>query len=62
MCHVSTAVFADAVAVFERYDDQHLSVTDTTTVALTERHGIDSVLSSDDDLDGIVRRTDSTEL
>jgi len=32
------AVFADAVTVFERYDDRKLSFTDATTVALTERH------------------------
>jgi len=62
MLHVSTAVFADAVTVFERYDDQQLSFTDATTVALTERHGIDRVVSFDDDFDGVVRRTDPAEL
>ncbi|MEF8906195.1 MAG: type II toxin-antitoxin system VapC family toxin [Haloarculaceae archaeon] len=62
MLHVSMAVFADAVAVFERYDDQQLSFTDATIVALIERHAIDSVLSFDDDFDGVVRRTDPAEL
>lgn len=62
MLHVSTAVFADAVTVFERYDDQQLSFTDATIVALTERRAIDRVLSFDDDFDGIVRRTDPAEL
>ncbi|MGQ4554908.1 PIN domain-containing protein [Halobellus sp. GM3] len=58
MLHVSATVFDDAVAVFERYDDQRLSFTDATTIALTERHSIDRVLSFDDDFDGIVQRTD----
>lgn len=58
MLQVSAAVFADAVTVFERYDDQELSFTDATTAALVERHGIDRVLSFDDDFDGVVRRTD----
>ena len=58
MLHVSAAVFADAVTVFERYDDQDLSFTDATTVALVERHGIDQVLSFDDDFDGVVHRTE----
>ena len=51
-------MFSDSVAVFEQYDDQELSFTDATTVALAERHDIDSVLSFDDDFDGVVSRTD----
>ena len=58
LVHVSPAVFADAVECFERYDDQALSFTDATTVALRRRHDIDSVLSFDDDFDGIVPRID----
>jgi len=58
MLRVSAGPFSDAVDVFERYDDQELSFTDATTVALTERHGIDRVLSFDDDFDGIVDRLD----
>jgi hypothetical protein len=62
MLHVSAAVFADAVDVFERYDDQRLSFTDATTVALCRRHDVDSVLSFDDDFDGIVDRVDPAAL
>jgi predicted nucleic acid-binding protein len=39
-----------------------LSFTDATTVALVERHGIDAVLSFDDDFDGIVERVDPADL
>jgi len=53
---VSPAVFSDAVKLFEQYDDQELSFTDATTVALVNRHDIDAVLSFDDDFDGIVSR------
>ncbi len=58
MRSVSAAVFADAVEVFERYDDQQLSFTDASTVALCERYSIDAVMSFDDDFDGIVDRID----
>lgn len=60
--HVSAAVFADAIDVFERYDDQSLSFTDATAVALIDRHDLDGVLSFDDDFDGIVDRFDPTEI
>lgn len=56
MVSVSGAVFADAVDIFERYDNQQLSFTDATTVALCERHAIDAVMSFDDDFDGVVNR------
>lgn len=56
MLRVSAAVFTDAVDVFERYDDQRLSFTDATSVALCRRHDIDGVLSFDDDFDGVVER------
>jgi predicted nucleic acid-binding protein len=58
LLRVSAGPFSDAMGVFERYDDQELSFTDATTVALAERHGIDRVLSFDDDFDGIVPRLD----
>jgi len=48
--------------VFERDDDQELSFTDATTVALAERHGIDRVLSFDDDFNGIAPRLDPATL
>ena len=62
MLRVSAAVFADAVDVFERYDDQELSFTDATTVALCRRHDIDGVLSFDDDCNGLVPRIDPAEI
>lgn len=62
MLHVSAAVFADAVDAFERYDDQRLSFTDATTVALCRRHDVDRVLSFDDDFDGIVPRIDPADV
>lgn len=58
LLRVSAAVFDDAVEVFERYDDQALSFTDATTVALCRRHDIDAVLSFDDDFDGVTERID----
>ena len=56
--HISQLLFPDAVDVFERYDDQQLSVTDATTVAFAETNDIDTVLSFDDDFDGLTDRTD----
>ncbi len=58
LLHVSPAVFTDAIAVFERFDDQQLSFTDATSVALVERHELDQILSFDDDFDGVVERVD----
>jgi predicted nucleic acid-binding protein len=51
-----------AIDVFERYDDQQLSFTDATTVALTSKNEIDPLLSFDDDFDGLVERLDPGEL
>lgn len=53
---VSEPDFSAAVDVFERYDDQRLSFTDASTIALTDRHDVDQVLSFDDDFDGLVDR------
>lgn len=44
---------------FERYADHSLSFTDATTITLCRHHGIDHVLSFDDDFDGILPRIDS---
>jgi len=62
MEYVTASVFSDAVTVFEQYDDQQLSFTDATIVALAEQHDIDHVLSFDDDFDGVVDRTDPPAL
>jgi Predicted nucleic acid-binding protein, contains PIN domain len=56
--HVSPAGFTDAIEVFDRYDDQQLSFTDATSIALVERHDLDQILSFDDDFDGLVERVD----
>lgn len=58
MLWVAATVFSDAVDTFERYDDQGLSFTDATTVALAKRHDVDWVLSFNDDFDGVVDRLD----
>jgi predicted nucleic acid-binding protein len=62
LLRVSAAVFDDAVAVFERYDDQDLSFTDATSVALCRRHDIDGILSFDDDFDGLVDRFEPADV
>ncbi|WP_324755930.1 type II toxin-antitoxin system VapC family toxin [Haloarcula montana] len=54
--------FHDAVDIRRTYDDQALSFTDATTVALVQDRDIDHVLSFDDDFDGIVDRLDPTAL
>ncbi|RAW46111.1 VapC toxin family PIN domain ribonuclease [Halorubrum sp. 48-1-W] len=54
--HASRPVFGEAVERFEQYADHGLSFTDAMTVALVEGHGIDAVLSFDDDFDGLVDR------
>lgn len=59
---VTPAVFDAAVAVFERYDDQHLSFTDATSIALVEERDIDGILSFDDDFDGVTKRFDPADI
>lgn len=56
LLYSSPSLFEDAVVVFERYADHDLSFTDAMTVAMIEKHDLDSVLSFDDDFDGIVDR------
>ncbi|MDZ7850695.1 MAG: type II toxin-antitoxin system VapC family toxin [Halodesulfurarchaeum sp.] len=53
---VNESVFQDTNALFDTYDDQGLSFTDASTIALVERNDIDVVLSFDDDFDGLVER------
>ena len=62
LLYVSDTGFAAAVEAFERYDDQELSFTDASTVALQDRHDIDGVLSFDDDFDGVVDRIDPNDI
>jgi predicted nucleic acid-binding protein len=62
LLHVRPSVFETAIDVFEQYDDQRLSFTDATTVALVEENDVDAVLSFDDDFDGIVERIEPGDL
>ena len=62
LLRVSEGRFGDAIEVFEQYDDQRLSFTDATTVALAQHHGIDHILSFDDDFDGLASRLDPLEV
>lgn len=52
----SPGLFEDAVAVYEEYADHEFSFTDAMTVAMVEHHGVDAVLSFDDDFDGVIER------
>jgi predicted nucleic acid-binding protein len=56
LLHSSETLFDRAVAIQEEYAEHRLSFTDAMTVAHIEHHDIDSVLSFDDDFDGIVSR------
>ncbi|WP_290810627.1 type II toxin-antitoxin system VapC family toxin [Halovivax sp.] len=58
MLFVTESVFEETQEIFERYDDQSLSFTDASTIALIERSDVDAVLSFDDGFDGIVERVD----
>jgi predicted nucleic acid-binding protein len=55
--HITESVFERAVDVFEKFDDQGLSFTDATSVAFIRTNDIDTLLSFDDDFDGLVDRT-----
>jgi predicted nucleic acid-binding protein len=56
LLHSSPRLFDDAVETYEEYADHELSFTDAMSVATMEYHDIDSLLSFDDDFDGIVDR------
>ncbi|MFC5136111.1 MULTISPECIES: type II toxin-antitoxin system VapC family toxin [Haloferacaceae] len=56
LLYTSQPLFGKAVERFEQYADHGLSFTDAMTVALVESHDIDTVLSFDDDFDGLVDR------
>ncbi|WP_247010074.1 type II toxin-antitoxin system VapC family toxin [Halorientalis litorea] len=62
LLYVTPAVFGSAVETFEQFDDQGLSFTDAATVALADRHDIDTILAFDDGFDGIADRTDPAML
>ena len=62
LLRVDQATFDAAVELFETYDDQGLSFTDATSVAVCDRVGIDQILSFDDDFDGVMKRLDPAEL
>jgi predicted nucleic acid-binding protein len=61
LLYSSPQLFEKAVKAYERYTEHELSFTDAMTVALCERHGIDGVLSFDDDFDGLVNRIDPSD-
>lgn len=54
----SPSLFDVAIDTFDRFADHTLSFTDAMTIAMMDHHGIDAVLSFDDDFDGIVERID----
>jgi len=61
LLHVSRPVLQQAVDIFERYDDQELSFTDATLIAQYRHHDVDTLLSFDDDFDGLLDRLDPGE-
>lgn len=56
LLHSSPRLFRRAVEAYERYAEHELSFTDALTVAAVESRGIDTVLSFDDDFDGVIER------
>ena len=59
---VTEDVFETAIERFDHYRDHPISFTDATTVALMDEHGVDHLLSFDDDFDGIVDRLEPASL
>lgn len=62
LLYLTPSGFDDAVSTFERYDDQQLSFTDAVQIAQYERMDVDTVLTFDDDFEGLVDRTSPAEL
>jgi hypothetical protein len=56
--HVGPDDVRSSLGTFRRYGDQELSFTDASSIHLCDSRGIDSVLSFDDDFDGLVKRVD----
>ena len=59
---IDSELFEETLETFERYDDHSLSFTDASTIAIVEQNDIDSVLSFDDDFDGLVDRIDPSSV
>lgn len=59
---VTSELFEDTLEAFEKYDDHSLSFTDASTIAIVKQDDIDSVLSFDDDFDGLVDRIDPASI
>lgn len=62
LVQIADEVLEASLEAFDRYDDQSISFTDASTIALVERCKIDAVLSFDDDFDGIVDRIDPASI
>lgn len=62
LLQIDEAMVETTIETFERYEDQSLSFTDASTIALVETRDIDTVLSFDDDFDGLVERADPDSL
>lgn len=62
LLHSSPRLFDDAVTTYQQYTEHGFSFTDAMTVAIVEYHGIDSVLSFDDDFDGVIDRLDPEDV
>jgi predicted nucleic acid-binding protein len=62
LLYVSPTLFSEAIEIFERYDDQQLSFTDAALIAQYRDRNLDTVLSFDDDFDGLVDRLDPRDL
>jgi predicted nucleic acid-binding protein len=58
MINSSRARFEEATTRFEAVAEPGLSFTDVMTIVMGEHHGVDAVLSFDDDFDGIIDRLD----
>ena len=56
LLYSSRQLFEAAVVAHQEYADHGLSFTDAMTVAMVDHHDIDTVLSFDDDFDGVVDR------
>lgn len=56
LLYSSPKLFEEAVKAYEKYTEHELSFTDAMTVAMIESRGIDTVLSFDDDFDGVIER------